>query len=141
MVATYDLHFLDIFVGWPGRSHDAKVFHNNPLYRNLPGRLHTGQNQRLIEMYYIVADAAYTLSPQVLTPFRKPINRDLNEVETTFNSHLSSKRNVHFYVSPGQYVDTVIVLMQVLVGYIEIHVKNTYFNYFLYCNCKTLFIF
>ena len=131
MVATYDLHFLDIFVGWPGRSHDAKVFRNNPLYRSLPGRLHTGQNQHLIETYHIVADAAYALSPQVLTPFRKPINRELNEVETMFNSHLSSKRNVRFYVSPGQYVDTVIVLMQVLVGYVEIHVKNTYFNYFL----------
>ena len=92
-VATYDLRFLDIFVGWPGRSHDAKVFKNNPLFRTLPALLQQ-PNGRLIETYHIVADGAYPLSPQVMTTFKKPPNGNLTQVERTYNTHLSSKRNV-----------------------------------------------
>ena len=96
-VATYDLRFLDIFVGWPGRSHDAKVFRNNPLYLTLPARLRAAVNARLIETYHILGDGAYPLNAQVLTPFKKPPGRDLNAAQKKFNKHLSSKRNVSAY--------------------------------------------
>ena len=33
-VATYDMRFIDVFAGWPGISHDSRVFANNPLFRN-----------------------------------------------------------------------------------------------------------
>ena len=95
-VSTYDLRFLDIFVGWPGRSHDSRVFHQNPLYLTLPARLRHRRARDLMDTFHIVADSAFPCSPQVLTPFRRPRNRDLNVVEKKYNTHLSSKRNVRF---------------------------------------------
>ena len=93
-VATYDMRFLDIFVGWPGRSHDARVFKNNPLYTTLPSRLRSIPLPRLVETYHILADSAFPLSPQVMTSIKKPRNRDLNHVERKFNRNLNSKRSV-----------------------------------------------
>ena len=93
-VAGYDLRFLDIFTGFPGRAHDANVFRHNPLYRHLPERLRTRPMGRLVETYHIVGDSAFPLSPQVLTPYKKPVNGDLNVVQKKYNKHLSSKRNV-----------------------------------------------
>ena len=92
-VATYDLRFLDVFAGWPGRSHDARVFANNPLFHTLPDRLRRNAG-RLIDTYHIVADSAFPLSPQVITPFKRIRHQDLNDVERRFNRNLSSKRNV-----------------------------------------------
>ena len=95
-VATYDLRFLDIFAGWPGRSHDARVFRSNPLYNTLPGHLRHRQIPRLFETYHIVGDSAFPLSPHLLTPFRNWNN--LNAVERKYNRNLSSKRNVRFII-------------------------------------------
>ena len=94
VVATYDMRFLDIFVGWPGRSHDARVFKNNPLYRTLPSRLRAIPLPRLAETYHILADSSFPLSPQVMTSIKKPKNRDLNHVERRFNRNLNSKCSV-----------------------------------------------
>ena len=93
-VATYDLQFLDIFAGWPGVSHNARVFWQNPLYRTLPARLQTNAVNCLSETYHIVGDSAFPLSPQLLTPFRNRAQRPFNEVMKKYNTHLSSKRNV-----------------------------------------------
>ena len=92
-VATYDMRFIDIFAGWPGSSHDSRVFSNNPLYRTLPDRLRTGPG-RLIDSYHIVADSAFPLKPEVLTPFKNARAAPLNDVQKKYNTHLSSKRNV-----------------------------------------------
>ena len=94
-MATYDLRFLDIFVGWPGRSHDHRVFTHNPLFHTLPGRL-IHPHQRLIDSYHIIGDSAYPCHPELLTPFKKPRHGGLNAVEKKFNTHLASKRNVSF---------------------------------------------
>ena len=89
----YDLRFMDVFVGWPGRSHDARVFLNNPLYRTLPDHLHHQQINRLIDTFHIVADSAFPLSQQVITPFKRMAGQDLNVIQKKFNRNLSSKRN------------------------------------------------
>ena len=93
-VATYDMRFLDVFAGWPGRSHDSRVFRHNPLYQTLPDRLRKNPEGRLIESYHILGDSAFPVSPQVITPFKCLPNQDLNAVQKKFNRHLSSKRNV-----------------------------------------------
>ena len=49
---------------------------------------------RLIESYHILGDSAFPVSPQVITPFKRLPNQDLNAVQKKFNRHLSSKRNV-----------------------------------------------
>ena len=89
-----DMRFSHIFVGWPGRSHDARVFKNNPLYRTLPSRLRAIPLPRLAEMYHNLADSAFPLSPQVMTSIRKPINRDSNYVERNNMSTLLQE-NLH----------------------------------------------
>ena len=91
------MRFIDIFTGWPGISHDARVFRNNPLYNTLPDLLRNRNNARLVESYHIVGDSAYPLSPQVLTPFRNLRNNPLNDVQKKYNMHLSSKRNVSYF--------------------------------------------
>ena len=111
-VATYDLRFLDIFVGWPGRSHDAKVYRNNPLYRTLPARLRRPPG-RLVKSYHQVGDSAYPLTPQLMTPYRNLPNAPLNRAQKKFNQHLSSKRNVtmaiHLVYSVHQLVKNLII--------------------------------
>ena len=92
-VATYDMRFIDIFVGWPGISHDSRVFANNPLYNTLPDRLRTAPC-RLIDTYHLVADSGFPIKPEVMTPFKNARQQPLNDVQKRFNSHLSSKRNV-----------------------------------------------
>ena len=88
------MRFLDIFTGWPGISHDSRVFRHNPLYNTLPARLRCAGVVRLSETYHIVGDSAYPLSPQLLTPFRNVRNIPMNDVRKKYNTHLSSKRNV-----------------------------------------------
>ena len=77
----------DIFVGWPGRSHDARVFKNNPLYRTLPSRLRAIPLPRLAETYHILGDSAFHLSAQVMTSIKKPRNRGLSHVERNHMLH------------------------------------------------------
>ena len=99
-VCCYDLRFMDIFVGWPGRSHDSRVFRNNPLFRTLPDRLTKVPEGRLAQSFHIVGDSAFPLSAQVLTPFKRPPHGHLNAVQKKFNKHLSSKRNVNILCRP-----------------------------------------
>ena len=88
------MRFLDVFAGWPGRSHDSRVFRHNPLYQTLPHRLRKNPEGRLIESYHILGDSAFPVSPQVITPFKRLPNQDLNVVQKKFNRNLSSKCNV-----------------------------------------------
>ena len=81
-------------MGWPGRSHDSRVFNNNPLFNTLPARLMHRNARRLIDTYHIVADSAYPCKPEVLTPFKRPQHGQLNNVQRKYNTHLASKRNV-----------------------------------------------
>ena len=97
-VATYDMRFIDVFAGWPGISHDSRVFANNPLFRTLPDRLRTAPG-RLIDTYHIVADSGFPLKQQVLTPFKNTELNPLNDVQKKFNTHLASKRNVRIFLS------------------------------------------
>ena len=91
------MRFIDIFAGWPGVSHDSRVFTNNPLYRTLPDRLRTPPC-RLIDTYHIVADSGFPLKPEVLTPYKNARLAPLNDVQRKYNTHLSSKRNVNVYI-------------------------------------------
>lgn len=62
-VSDNRLLFLDIFVGWPGSSHDARVFKNSPLF------LEIAENAIPCNKY-ILGDAAYPLLPWLMTPFK-----------------------------------------------------------------------
>ncbi|KAJ8978157.1 hypothetical protein NQ317_016860 [Molorchus minor] len=71
----------DIFIGYPGSVHDARVFKNSPLYPSLPAKC--GNR-------YILADSAYPCLKHVLTPYRDSGN--LNAIERNYNYTLSRCR-------------------------------------------------
>lgn len=62
-VSDHRLLFLDIFVGWPGSSHDARVFKNSPLFLDSAEKV-------IPKNKYILGDAAYPLLPWLMTPFK-----------------------------------------------------------------------
>lgn len=84
----HQLKFIDIFVGLPGRMHDARVWRNSPIY----GRLTNNENPLLPPNFHLIGDSAYPLMPNLMTPFRD--NGHLNERQTNYNSKLSSIRSV-----------------------------------------------
>ncbi|VEN56206.1 unnamed protein product [Callosobruchus maculatus] len=71
----------DIFIGYPGSVHDARVFRNSPLH-------HTLQEKCGTEI--ILADSAYPCLRHMLTPYRD--NGNVTPVERNFNKKLSECR-------------------------------------------------
>lgn len=57
--------FRDVFIGWPGRSHDARTFTNSPIFTMLDN-----QPSLLPHNYFIVGDSAYPLKVYLMTPFK-----------------------------------------------------------------------
>ncbi len=80
--------FSDIFVGFPGKAHDARVFINSGLYlKAMEGRLFESGHSRQIGGVEVgpllLGDPAYPLLPWVLKPF--PSTGNLPDVHWTFN--------------------------------------------------------
>lgn len=64
--------------------HDARVFKNSPLARYIE------VNEYFPFDLHMIADAAYTIHPRVIVPFRD--NGHLTELQKNFNFCLSSTR-------------------------------------------------
>lgn len=79
--------FIDIFVGMPGRVHDARVFRQSNLHDLL-----TRDNIAISENEHLLGDAAYPLLPCLLKPYRD--NGHLNETQVRFNKRMSSIRSM-----------------------------------------------
>ena len=68
-VAGWDLQFIDVSVGWPGSMDDAR---NSSLSTFIGPRF-------VATDYHLIADTAYKLLAQILTPFRN--NGQLEDVK------------------------------------------------------------
>ena len=82
-VCKHDLLFTSIYVGWPGRIHDAKVLRHSNLWE-------TGDAKCQFGNFHILGDGAYPLQRWLLTPYRD--NGHLTQQELRYNEILSSKR-------------------------------------------------
>lgn len=96
--ALVDCHycFTDIYVGWPGRVHDARVFKNSPLLEKAQrGTLFPNMN-RVINgrdiPVLVLGDPAYPLMNWLMKPF--PDNGQLRPEKSNFNYRLSRARMV-----------------------------------------------
>ena len=96
-VVDSSLRFTDIFVGYPGSVHDARVFSNSPLFRV---HEHTGifpeEGSRNIcgvdVNALILGDSAYPLLPWLMKPF--PESANMSAEKRNFNYKHSSTRMV-----------------------------------------------
>ena len=57
-----NLRFLDVFAGYPGSVHDARVFRNSPLYEAIEGGIIHEEN-------HILCDSTYALAPNMMVPY------------------------------------------------------------------------
>ena len=82
-VCRDDLLFVDVYTGWPGKVHDAKVFRNSPLFEKGPDIcLNNG---------HLLGDSAYPNLQWILTPFRD--NGHLTPAQNKFNKCHSAIRS------------------------------------------------
>jgi hypothetical protein len=79
----YDMSFTDVYCGWPGRVHDARVLRNSPLSHRC---------YELCGVNHLIGDGGYPIKPWLLTPYRD--NGHLTRDEVKFNKSLSRARSV-----------------------------------------------
>ena len=92
-IATYDLSFIQVHAGWPGRANDSRFWTNTDTFEKLDNYLADG-SRSLIDSYHIVADSAFPCRKHLMTPYKSPFGEDLDVVRSNFNRCLSSKRQV-----------------------------------------------
>ena len=80
-VVREDMRFTDVYAGWPGKVHDARVFRNSPLGQNGADICGDG---------HMLGDSAYPNLPYLLSPFRD--NGHLTDTQKNFNRVHSSMR-------------------------------------------------
>lgn len=78
--------FIDIFIGMPGRMHDARVFRSSPLYLKI-----IGLPPLINAQQHLLGDSAYPLMNNLLVPFRD--NGHLMPIQAHFNQVLSTARS------------------------------------------------
>eukprot|EP00743_Colponemidia_sp_Colp-15_P006483 GILK01006978.1.p1 GENE.GILK01006978.1~~GILK01006978.1.p1 ORF type:complete len:451 (-),score=22.95 GILK01006978.1:120-1472(-) len=83
-IATADRRFIDVYVGWPGSSHDAKIFAASPIVNGVDSKVPIG--------WYILGDSAYPQRTYTCTPFKDYGN--LSPRHKQFNYRHSSTRIV-----------------------------------------------
>ena len=88
VICDPDLFITDVFCGYPGSVHDARVFRNSPICREVevnPDNYFPGNS-------HILGDAAYPLKRWLLTSFRD--NGRLTAQQRRYNTAHSSTRMV-----------------------------------------------
>jgi len=88
--------FIDVYVGWPGRVHDARVFSNSSLYqRGQNGSLFPDWKEQIAGKdipVVILGDPAYPLLPWLMKAY--PNSGHLTHEQKQFNYQLSKARVV-----------------------------------------------
>lgn len=92
-VVDHKCCFTDICVGWPGKTHDARVFRNSQLYRKgMENNLFTSFTRTISDAevpVVILGDPAYPLLPWLMKPYP---GHSLSRQKNTFNFKQSSTR-------------------------------------------------
>uniref|UniRef100_A0A2S2PQ09 Putative nuclease HARBI1 n=1 Tax=Schizaphis graminum TaxID=13262 RepID=A0A2S2PQ09_SCHGA len=87
-VCNAHLEFTYIFSGWPGSSHDARVFKNSSLGNTLINN----PQEMISKDLHILGDSAFPLLENLLVPYKA--THILSDREKLFNRRLSSTRVV-----------------------------------------------
>lgn len=87
-VCDHRMKFTDCYVGWPGSVHDSRVYTNSDLFYNIENN----PIDYCPDSSYLLGDAAYPLSKNLLTPYKDLGN--FSEIEKNYNFVQSSSRCV-----------------------------------------------
>ncbi|XP_011149399.1 putative nuclease HARBI1 [Harpegnathos saltator] len=87
-VCDHKARFIDVFLGMPGRMHDARVFRQSELFT----QLNNVGNPLLFPNMHLIGDSAYPLMINLMTPFRD--NGHLTAKQTNYNVKLSNIRSI-----------------------------------------------
>lgn len=79
--------FTNIYVGSPGRVHDARVFRNSGIFQLL-----SGNNPPIEATEHLLGDAAYPLLPFLMKPYRD--TGHLTNAQVTYNIRMSGVRSL-----------------------------------------------
>ena len=95
-VVDHQYCFTDIYIGWPGSVHDARVFKNSEIFRKCENGQLVSSSSRTINgvnvPLVILGDPAYPLLSWLMKPYSD--NGKLTASEKTFNYRLSRARMV-----------------------------------------------
>ncbi|XP_060859768.1 uncharacterized protein LOC132936967 [Metopolophium dirhodum] len=80
------MKFIDVFAGWPGRSHDARIFRCSIIGQTIINN----PSSILPNSCYILGDGAYPLAEGLMIPYKD--NGNLSLKQKNFNHKLSSSR-------------------------------------------------
>nr|CAI5841833.1 unnamed protein product [Callosobruchus analis] len=86
-ICNSKLEFIDVYCGWPGSAHDARVWENSKI-----NELLDSDHSPLPTDYRLLGDAAYPLSMYLMVPFKD--KGRLTKQQKKFNKKLSSTRIV-----------------------------------------------
>jgi len=87
-VCDHKARFIDVFIGMPGRMHDARVFRQGELF----AQLNNAANPLLPCNMHLLGDSAYPLMQNLMTPFRH--NGHLTRAQSDYNVKLSTIRSI-----------------------------------------------
>jgi len=88
-IVNADQIFIDVFAGWPGSSHDARVFRKSTIGQNIL----ENHGSILPPNCHILGDGAYyPLTEKIMVPYKD--NGHLTQNQKNFNKILSSSRLV-----------------------------------------------
>jgi hypothetical protein len=95
-LVDHEYKFLNIFVGWPGSCHDARIFANSTVFSKAQAGNLLPNTSRLINgvdvPVVILGDPAYPLLPWLMKPY--PGDGSLTPIQRRFNYQLSRARMV-----------------------------------------------
>lgn len=98
-VVDHNFCFTDVYVGWPGRTHDARVLANSPIYQMAEahdGYLFPREKSTVVDgvevPIHLIGDAAYPLKKWLMKGFLN--HQILTPDQSHFNFCLSSARMV-----------------------------------------------
>ena len=95
-VVDHNYLFRNVYIGWPGSVHDARVLANSLLYSKASsGEILQGNSITILGReipVFLVGDSAYPLLTWLMKPF--PYNTTLSDAQKSFNYRLSRARIV-----------------------------------------------